>query len=99
MLSNQKPPRSAGIRARFVWINGETFRGLELVAFQAPVERAAAQAEFLGGLARVAVAAGEGLLDQERFDLLEAHVLETRGGVSRVETEIGCAHDLGLRHE
>src|SRR6266545_1714825 len=70
------PARSANRRTRRSW---ESFRRrLEAMALQAPVERAARQAEGLRGPAHVPVETGERLLDEEALDLFEAHVVEAR---------------------
>jgi hypothetical protein len=61
------------------------------VFLEPPIKRAAAQPEFLGGFARVAVAASERFFDQERLDLLDAHFLEPRRGGGGVEAEVGRA--------
>src|SRR4029079_10169074 len=49
---------------------------LQAVPLEPAVERAAAEAERLGGLADVAVEARHGFLDQEALDVFEAHVFE-----------------------
>jgi hypothetical protein len=87
----KSPSRRAESRLAMV-CSGRTTRAP--VFFQPAVEGAAAEAEFLGGLAGVAVAAGEGLLDEEGLDLLEAHVLEARRGLAGVEAEVGARTTL-----
>ena len=72
---------------------------LELVALQAAIERAARQAERARGLADVAVARHR-LLDQERFDVFEAHVLEARAaGAFGAQAEVARADGVALRHQ
>src|SRR5260221_12808718 len=69
-----RPARKAMRRTRR---SCESFRRrLEAIALQPPVERAARQAEGLGGPADVAVEAAERLLDEEALDFLQAHVVE-----------------------
>src|SRR5205807_1440146 len=54
----------------------------EPVTLKPSVQRAAAEAERLCGLADVAVEARHRLPDQESFDVLEAHVLDARRRVA-----------------
>src|SRR4029453_10262578 len=49
---------------------------LQPESLKPPVERAAAETEALGRVGAVAVVPGQGLLDEEAFDFLEAHVLD-----------------------
>src|SRR5215813_8381398 len=49
---------------------------LEPVGFEAPIERAAGDAEQLGRLADVSLALSERPLDQEALPFLERHLLE-----------------------
>src|ERR1051326_263596 len=73
---------------------------LEAVALQASVERAAAETERLRRLRHVAVEARHRLLDQEPFDILEAHVLDARGGVAiDAEPELADPDRGALRHQ
>src|SRR5688572_33348714 len=68
------------------------------MAFEPAIERRAAEAERLGGVADVAVAA-HGLADEERLDLLEAHVVEAIFDRPRsAEAEVGGLEGLALRH-
>src|ERR687884_623889 len=70
---------------------------------QSAVERAAAQAQRLRGLADVALEARERLLDEEPLDLLERHLLEPRRprGAARgaAQREVGRAHLVAVREE
>ena len=78
---------------------GSSRYGLQLVALQPAVERAARQAERAGGVADVAVARHR-LLDQERLDFLEAHVLEPRGRAAvDAQPEVAGADGRPLRHQ
>src|SRR6185437_9742772 len=73
---------------------------LQSVTLEAPIEGAAAQAERLGGLADVTVEAGHRFLDQEAFDVLEAHVLEPTAAVlARAKAEVSLLHQWPLRHQ
>src|SRR4051812_21090975 len=66
---------------------------LQPVSLEAAVERASAEPERLCCLADVAVEARHGLLDEERLDLLEAHVLEPPSTfTASAETEVGGLH-------
>ena len=67
---------------------------LQAIFFQPPVERAAAEAELLGRLARIAVAAGERLLDQVGLDLLQAHVLDPGRGRAALRPSSGARMTL-----
>ena len=51
---------------------------LQSILLQTPIKCAPAQAERLGGLARIAVMARQRFFDQERFHFLQAHILEAR---------------------
>src|SRR6186997_2356707 len=78
--------RSCGIRVRFR-------TALEPVALQSAVERAAAEAKRLRGLAHVAVEARHGFLDQEALDVFEAHFVEAARGFFRAaQAEVGELH-------
>src|SRR5437867_298051 len=92
------PARSAIRRTRLSW---EIFRRrLEAIALQAPVERAARQAEGLRGPAHVPVEAGERLLDEEALDLFEAHVVEAGLPLApRPEPEVLGLHLGAVGHE
>ena len=69
-------------------------------ALQPSIQGAAAQSQRLGGLADVAIVTGERLLDQETFDLFEAHVLDSGDGIlRRAQSEIARAHELVLCHQ
>ena len=49
---------------------------LQSIVLQPAIERAPAQAQGLGGLARVAIETAERFLNQERFHFLQAHVFD-----------------------
>src|SRR5579863_2114208 len=75
--------------------------GSDAMFFDPPVEGAARQAERLGGLADAAAVAGEGLLDQQLFDLLERQILDalrSGSGGGGVEAQVGSAQLLARRH-
>src|SRR5215831_13931026 len=73
---------------------------LQAVALQAAVESGPAQAERFRGLRDVAVVAGHGLLDQETFDVLEAHVLEAAAAVLRgAQAEVDRLDEGALCHQ
>src|SRR4051812_596732 len=74
--------------------------GSEPETLQTAVERAAAQPERLRGLADVASVPGKSLLDEEPLDVLEAHVLETRGRLARrPQPEVPRTDGVSLRHQ
>ena len=61
---------------------------------------AATQTQRLGGLAHVAFVAGEGFLDQEAFDVLQAHVLDPRALIAvDPQAQIAKTDGRALRHE
>src|ERR1700752_1963347 len=74
-------------------------RVLELVALETAVQRASRKAQRARRLAHVAVAR-HGLLDQERLDVFEAHVLETSGARAfAAQAEVARADRGALRHQ
>src|SRR5882724_3327400 len=73
---------------------------LQAVSLEAPIERAAAEAERLGRLAHVAVEARHRFLDEEPFDVLEAHVLDARGRIAiDPQPQLAEANRGALRHQ
>src|SRR5579884_2285713 len=73
---------------------------LQPVSLQPPIERAAAQAEGLGGLADVAIEPRHRLLDEEPFDFLEAHILDARRRVAiDPQPELAEADRRAERHQ
>src|SRR6201747_1148404 len=78
----------------------EGSRSSEAILFHAAIERAATEAEGLGGLADVAVGAGEGFADEDGFDGFEAHVVEAlAGGAGGVEAEVADLYARVAGHE
>src|SRR5581483_1661235 len=72
----------------------------EAVFFQTAVERAAAQAQSLGGAADVAVVTGEGFLDQHALDLFEAQVFDPGRAVRfTAQPEVARPDGLPVRHQ
>src|SRR5712691_7319194 len=72
----------------------------EAVPLQPPVQRAAAEAQRFRGLAHVAVGPRHRLLDQESFDLLEAHVLHPRSRIAvDAEPQLAESDRRALRHQ
>src|ERR1700734_138529 len=75
--------------SRSYWTGGF---GLEAILLHPTIERAATEAEGLGGLGHVSLGASERLLDKNGFDGFEAKVIETlRRRSLRIQTEIGDA--------
>src|SRR5262245_23883207 len=71
------------------------------VAFEPAVQRGAAQAERLRGVAHIAIAS-HGLANQEAFDVLQTHFLETRRRISAAsgpQSEVGEVNHVALRHQ
>src|SRR6266567_5843807 len=65
-------------------------RESQAVTLEPPIKRAAAQAQGLGGFADVALEAGEGLLDEEALDFLQAHILQARRSLaSTFQAQVG----------
>ena len=52
------------------------------ISLQPSIERRPAQTERFGRLADVAVEPRHRLLDEEAFNLLEAHILDSRRGIA-----------------
>src|ERR1039458_3586234 len=55
----------------------------EPIFLDAAIERGSAQAQRLGGLGDVAVAAAQNLADEQGFHLVDAHVLKRGSGGAR----------------
>src|SRR5436190_5994568 len=91
------PAVSARSRMRWSNLNHEI---LQSVPLKASVQRAAAETECFGGLADVPVEPGHRLLDQEAFDVFEAHFLDPRRGVLvEPQPEIARTDGRRLRHQ
>src|ERR1017187_2070524 len=72
----------------------------QAISLQPPVERAAAQAERVGGMADVAAESRQRLLDEQRLDIFEAHVFQSRRTLAPgAQPEVDGAHHLTLRHQ
>src|SRR2546421_9447725 len=60
------------------------------IPLEPPVERAAAETQGLGSFADVALEAGQGLLDEEALDFLQAHVFQARRSFApHFEAQVG----------
>src|SRR5450432_1575182 len=85
--------RRAGLSLTFI-------PGLQAVPLEPAIERAAAQAERIGGVADVAAETRQRLLDQQRLDIFEAHFLEPRRTFAPgAQTEVDGANHITLRHQ
>src|SRR5258708_15991258 len=93
-----RPARKAMRRTRR---SCESFRRrLEAIALQPPVERAARQADGLGGPADVAVESAERLLDDEALDVLQADVVEELLPLpAGADTAVLSRHLLPITHQ
>src|SRR6266849_69035 len=70
------------------------------VSLQPAVQGAAAETQGFGRLADVAIEARHRLLDEEAFDFLEAHVLDSRALIAiDAEPELAEPDDRALRHQ
>src|ERR1035438_9555308 len=72
----------------------------QAISLQRPVERGAAQAERVGGMTDVAAESRQRLLDEQRLDIFEAHVLQPRRTLApRAQSKVDGTHHLTLRHQ
>src|SRR5256885_1713740 len=74
--------------------------GLEAMALEPAIERAAREAQRLGRLAHIAAGACQRLLDQRAFDILETHLVQRAGAIRpSAETKIACANRPTFGHQ
>src|SRR5258706_3535506 len=86
--------------SEFLLPNSKLRTASESVPLKPSVQSAAAQPKSLCRLADVAVETGHGLLDQEAFDVLEAHVLDARRRLAiDPQPELGEPDHAALRHQ
>src|ERR1039457_1315811 len=72
----------------------------QAISLYPPVDRAAAQADRAGGMTDLAAQSPQRLLDEQRLDLFEAHVLQPRRPLApRAHTKVDGTHHLTLRHQ
>src|SRR5207249_3142235 len=81
-------------------IPNSKFQILEAVALKPSVQSATAKTQRLGGLADVAVESRHRLLDEEAFDVLEAHLFDARCRVAvDAQAQLAEPNRRRLRHQ
>src|SRR5262245_14756964 len=96
------PPASASQVRRASCVSGLRFAiapALEAVALEAPVERAAREAQRLRRLADVAVVAPQRAADQLALDLVQRQLVESAGALRRPQPEIAGTDLVALREQ
>ena len=70
------------------------------MTFETTIERAAAQTQCLGGLADVALKAGQGISDEMFFHVIKGHVLEMLNPfMVNLQPQVGATNNVILCHQ